>query len=106
MVLAFVEELTDITQFRFVHIVQELCVPFDRTTLGIEVVGKTLDLFLVIRVCPDLKEQTLQRPYPFVPMVPFSTPFSTRICVIFVIEEPQVLGIAIIMIRLRPESID
>ena len=59
MVYGFIEELTDIPQFSGVHIVQELCVPFDRTTLGIEVAGKTLDLFLVVWVCPDAKEQTL-----------------------------------------------
>jgi hypothetical protein len=59
MVLAFIEELADIPQFIFVHIVQELCVPFDRTTLGVEVFGEPLDLFLVVIVHPDLKEQTL-----------------------------------------------
>ena len=59
MVLAFIEELADIPQFPGVHIVQELCVPFDRTTLGVEVAGKPLDLFLVVWVCPDAKEQTL-----------------------------------------------
>ena len=59
MVYGFIEELTDITQFFVVHIVQELCVPFDRPTLGIEVAGEPLDLFLVILVFPDAKEPSL-----------------------------------------------